>query len=328
MKNISQKSIIGKVYKEIIDNNLFIKGEKVAVACSGGPDSICLLDILLKLQDRLGISVIVCHFNHRLRGVDSDKDEKFILDFCQKRGIDCFVGRAPEKNLYKNEEQAREARYLFFKKIIEEGRAKKISFAHQLNDFAETIILRIIRGTGISGIRSIPALREKFTRPLLHVSRKEIEDYLLKNNIQYRTDASNFDTTIPRNKIRHEIIPMLAEINPNITESLSVLGATASEDYELLELLAQKEFKKIATNINEREIILSHKDWIILHPSLRRMVLRLGLKKLSGLDDITFKQIEEVSLMLCKGEGKKYKILPHSLYIELRSGKIVMFKKI
>lgn len=328
MKNISQKSIISKVYKEILDKNLFVQGEKVAVACSGGPDSICLLDILLNLRDRLGISVLVCHFNHRLRGEESDKDEKFILNFCQKKGIECYIGRAPGKNLYKNEEQAREARYLFFEKIIKEGTADKIAFAHQLNDFAETIILRIIRGTGISGIRSIPALREKFTRPLLHISRKEIEDYLLKNNLSYRIDASNFDVTIPRNKIRHKIIPLLAEINPNVVEALGNLGSTVSEDYDLLESLAQKEFKKMAVVISEKEITLLYKDWLLLHPSLRRMILRLGLKNLSGLDNITFKQIEEVSSMLCKGEGKKYKILPHSLYIELRNGKIVMFKKI
>ena len=327
MNNLSQKSIAGRVYLEILKKDLYKKGDRVAVALSGGPDSICLTELLIDLSGKLGISILACHYNHRLRGEESDKDEKFVLDFCRKRGIECHVGRAPQKNLYKNEEQAREARYLFFKKILKEGRADKIALAHHLNDFAETILLRLIRGTGIRGVRSIPALRELFTRPLLQISRREIEEYLAKNKLKYRSDLSNFDTDIPRNQIRHEIIPVLAKLNPNIIEALGNFGLVSFDDYDFLELSAEKEFKKLLISESDQDLSLSYKDWCDLHHSLQRMVLRIGIKQLVGLNDVTFKQLEEVIDVLNNGEGKKFKSLPHSLYIELRSGKIVMFKK-
>lgn len=325
MDKISQKSVVFKVEKNIKENKLISIGDTIIVALSGGPDSMCLFDVLYNLKDRLQIELLACHYNHRLRGEESNNDENFVKNFCRGRGIECLFDRAEKENLFKNEEKAREARYAFFEKILGERRGVKIAIAHNLNDSAETFLLRLFRGTGIKGLSAIPSIRENFIRPLLTVSRNEIENYLLNFNIPFIIDQTNKNIKISRNFLRLKILPLLIRsINPNIIETLANSAKIMEEDYLLLEEIAEKEYLRILINDKDKTIVLDRSKWIVLHPSLQRMVIRLAVQKKKNLIDVTNKQISEVCEMIKKGEGKKYKLLPHSLRIELASGKIII----
>lgn len=325
MKKFSQKSIEGRVEKAIRENGLSLPGEKIAVALSGGADSVCLFDILLKLKERLGIEILAVHFNHRLRGEASDADEESVLKLCQKNNVECICGAAPEKNLYKSEEKARIARYAFFEKILEEGRAERIALAHQADDVAETVLQRIIRGTGLRGLSSIPSSRGQFIRPLLAVSRAEITAYLEANGLPFRNDESNSDLKFLRNQIRHQIIPELSKLNPNFNQVLLNLAETSSLESDYLEAEAARSFNAIKLQ-SEGGLSLDRNRFIRLHPALQRLVLRHALSQTDCLTDITLGQLTEAITLINKGTGQKYKRLPHSLRIELKGGKIVISK--
>jgi len=323
---ISQKNFLGRILKVITENKLIEKGETIAIGVSGGPDSMALLLSLIKLQKILEINITVCHYNHRLRGEESDRDENFVKNFCGKQGIEFILGRAEKDNLFKNEEGARAARYDFFKKILEEGRVGRLALAHQLNDSVETFLMRLIRGSGIAGLRSIPLVREeKIIRPLLFSSREEILAFLKEEKVDYVTDSSNLFPIYTRNKIRQALMPLLLEFNPNILETLSNTIRVIEADYDYIESAAKKEYEGLAQK-QKGEIVLERKKYLSLHPALRLLVLRLGISELSSLKNITSKQLFEVESVILKGEGKKYKLLPSSLKIGLENGKIVLSK--
>ena len=217
---MKQTSLEYKVLNTIKENNLLQSGDKIVVAVSGGADSICLLYLLNKLKERLGITLEACHYNHKLRGEESDRDEKFVKKICQEWGIQASFSSAPEKNKFKNEEEAREARYLFFEKISEQDRGVKIAIAHTANDLTETFLLRLVRGTGIRGLRAIPLARKNFIRPLLHSTRSDVENYLKENNINYITDKTNYSLKYSRNFVRLKVVPLLYELKPNLNETV------------------------------------------------------------------------------------------------------------
>lgn len=321
---LSQTSLPYKVLQNIKENDLIAPGEKIIVAVSGGADSVCLFDVLDKLKDELKITLSVCHYDHRMRGKDSRNDFIFVKKMATERGVEFIGGEAIKANLFKSEEDARNARYSFFEKILKEGRGDRVAIAHNKNDLAETFLIRLFRGSGMRGLRSIPSWREKFTRPLLPISRKEIEQYLKKENLPFQTDNTNFTTDYTRNFIRIKIIPLILQVNPNLIETISNNVASLDEDYDLLDKLTHEAYKKVLIKETGREITLSRKKWLSLHSSLEVGVIRLAISKISSLEDITYKQIYDVIKMVQKGEGKKFKPLPHSLRLCLLSGNIVI----
>jgi tRNA(Ile)-lysidine synthase len=324
MPKHTQKSIIGKVLKTIRENHLIKEGDKIAVALSGGADSISLAKILLEIRDKYHCTILACHYDHRLRGKSSDADAEFVKNFCKQEGIELILGSADKVNSFKNEEEARAARYAFFKKIIEEGTADKIAIAHNLNDFAETLLMRLIRGAGLRGLSSIPLSRESFIRPLLEISRSEIEEYLKEENQKYCTDESNSNLAYTRNKIRHTVLPLLAEINPNIVETLANTAIQLKEDYDFLYSDLEAGYQKVLVNELESSIVLDAKLFRKLKFSQQKMILRAAIEKLDSLVDIDSVHIKEVLALIEKNESKKRKALPHSLRIELDAGKIIL----
>ena len=327
MSKPSQKSLPYKVLQNILKNKLILPHETVVVAVSGGADSVCLFSILFGLKEKLSIELKVCHYNHRLRGRASYNDSEFVKKLAEKFNTAFIYGEASEEKLYKSEDSAREARYGFFEKIFnKEGRGVKIALAHNANDLAETMLLRLVRGTGLFGLKSIPLRRKNFIRPLLPFSRKEIEGYLESNDIKYQTDKTNFDTRVTRNFIRLKVVPLLVKINPAFIEITSKTVNIIEDDYDFLSLSAQNTFDKIKLSENDTKIILSQKEWVKLHPSIQRLVLRQAIDKIDNLSDITQTQIDEVCQVLSRGEGNKYKALPRSLRVELRSGTIIVSK--
>lgn len=326
MNKFSQKSIYGKVYQTSQKHSLIKVGDRVVVALSGGPDSMALLFVLLVLREKLSINILACHFNHRLRGAESDADEAFVREKCQELKIECIVGSADRQNKYSGENDARKARYDFFEKILKEGRGDSIAIAHNQNDQAETVMMRLMRGAGMRGLKSIPYKRKNFVRPLLDIPRKEIENFLLKEGIPFVVDQTNLSTDYLRNEVRANLIPYLAKLNPSIVDTLANVSKNVACDYDFIEQTAKKEMDRVTMETKTDKIYLDYKKWLSLHSSIQAMVLRLGLEKLDSLDDITVKQIDDTLEMLEKGVGKKFKLLPHSLIIELQDGKIILSK--
>jgi tRNA(Ile)-lysidine synthase len=327
MPKYSQKSVIGKTRKTILENSLILPHEKIAVALSGGPDSVCLLNILFDLQEELNFELYACHFNHRLRGEASDADEKFVKKICQEKGIELLQGEAPENGLYKSEDEARAARYEFFSNILKNRKIDKIALGHNLNDSAETIIMRFIRGAGSKGLSSMPLARPGFIRPMLSVSREEIEAYLKNGGLPYCLDESNKDIKYSRNRIRHELLPELLKLNPNLLETLTNNARVWSDDFEFLKAEGESAFEKILVSKDGGEIVLKYQAWLKYPAALQRQIMRHCFELLETLQDVTSIQLLEVETMLKKGVGKKSKLLPHALQVTLETDKIKILKK-
>lgn len=325
MIKLSQKSLPYKVSKTIQKNKLILPGDTVYVAMSGGVDSTALFEVLFELQNKLDFKLLACHYNHHMRGKESDLDEAYVGRICRDRGVKCTFGGYSGKRPLKSETEARQARYAFFEKILENNRGVKIAIAHNSDDLSETLLLRLVRGSGLFGLKSIPFRRKNFIRPLLLSARNEIISYLKRNNINPRHDKSNDNLSIDRNLIRKKVIPVLLSINPSLMQTLSTSISMIEEDYDYVESMATTALKKIVVEASAKKIVLDRSKWCRLDKSLRRMTLRIAIAEIGDLTDISQKNLEEICQIFEKGEGKKEKSLPHSLQAKLLSGKIYLY---
>lgn len=225
--------MISKVAKTVSEHNMISSGDTVGVGLSGGADSVALLHILATNKDKLGIEKLkAVHVHHGIRGAEADRDLEFSKKLCEKLGVE-FKGfnvnipAEAEKTGESLEECARRLRYECFQKV----ECDKFATAHNLNDNAETLIFNLTRGSSLSGLCGIPYTREKYIRPLLNCTRAEIEEYLSENNFLYVTDSTNLSDEYTRNKIRHNILPLLFEINPSFDKAfLKCIGSVKDAD--------------------------------------------------------------------------------------------------
>ena len=272
--------MIQKVINTIENNLMFNKGDKVIVAVSGGPDSICLLHLLNQLKKQLEINLIVAHVNHCLRGVEADKDQEFVHNFCDDLKIECYskridINEIAEMNNVSMESAGRDARYEYFNELKDKLKANKVALAHNANDQAETVLMRIIRGTGLEGLVGIKPVRAGiFVRPLINISRKEIEEYCINNNINPKIDKTNFESIYTRNKIRIDLIPYIEKnFNSDIINGLIRLGDTAKKDNDFIENYVDISYKKHCYNKQGKVIIKSeafNEEEAILSRLIRR----------------------------------------------------------
>lgn len=218
--------IVNKVKNFLKEYN--IKG-KVICALSGGCDSVVMTHILSKL----GLEVVAIHLNHNWRGKESLRDENFSREFAKSLGIE-FYSEKLSFDVKKTETDAREARYLFFKSCAKKFNSKYVFLAHNKNDNAETLLYRVIKGTGLKGLCSIPKHRDIFYRPMLDATRQEIETYAKENNLKYVNDSSNDSIEYKRNFIRKEILPLVEKINPDAICALNNLSQVANMQYEIV----------------------------------------------------------------------------------------------
>ena len=215
----------------------------IIVGFSGGYDSMCLLDILSKIKQMDGfedLNIIAAHFNHNWRGNESLKEQEVCRLFAASRGVE-FYTKTASPALKKTENDARIARYEFFEEAYDEYDADAVFTAHNKDDNAETVLYRVIKGTGLVGLKGISVKRNYFYRPLLKTTRAEIMSYCEENNLSPNNDSSNSDTSYRRNYIRLNVIPALEKINPSVKESLNTLAeVSASENLIIEEYLASK----------------------------------------------------------------------------------------
>ncbi|MDD3223314.1 MAG: tRNA lysidine(34) synthetase TilS [Clostridium sp.] len=242
--------MIHKVLQTIEENHMFCKNDKVIVAVSGGPDSMCLLNTLYNLKSELHIDICAAHLNHCLRGKDADEDEEFVREFCRKKNIDFYSKRVDVNALCREKGQScemagRTARYEFFEELKGKIGADKIAIAHNANDQAETILMHIMRGAGLNGLIGIRPVRDNvYVRPLIKVSRDEIEDYCRENKLNPKIDKTNFEYIYGRNKVRLDIIPYIKKnFNSDIIAALNRLSDTLSVDNKFIEDFSIKKYK-------------------------------------------------------------------------------------
>ncbi len=221
------------------------RGTRVLCAVSGGADSVCLLSLLREAAPRFGVTFACAHFNHMLRGDESDRDEAFVRDLCAKWNIEFVSGRADvsayaAENDLGTEEAARILRYRFLEETAEKLGCVRIATAHNANDNAETVLMNLARGSGAKGLCGIPPVRGRIIRPLLETERFEIADYLKAHDISHVEDSTNETDDYTRNRVRHNIIPLLSQINSGCIGRISRMSALLREDDEYLDSLADK----------------------------------------------------------------------------------------
>jgi tRNA(Ile)-lysidine synthase len=231
-----QMDLCQRVFRAIEQQRMFRAGDRVGVGVSGGADSVALLLLLEEMRERLGIGLAILHFNHQLRGAESDADEQFVAALAAERGVD-FVAergdvageaRARGWNL---EDAARRLRYAFFSSVLQAGRVTHVGVAHSADDQAETVLGRLVRGTGPAGLAAIYPVKGHVVRPLLEVRRGELREYLEGRNQPWREDASNLDTTRLRARLRHQVLPVIErQLQPAVVSHLCRLAQMSRED--------------------------------------------------------------------------------------------------
>jgi tRNA(Ile)-lysidine synthase len=267
-------------------------GARVIVAVSGGPDSVCLLHVLRELKIRV---VGIAHLNHKLRGADSDEDERFVGAMAREMGLDFYFAVANIRggNL---EQTGRLARREFFYGLIRRGLADRIALGHTRDDQAETVLFRMLRGSGLAGLAGVlPITAEGLVRPLLGVTRRDVETFLRERGFAWREDASNREARFARNRIRHELLPRLKqEWNPRLAETLAHLADLAYEEERWwapeIAQLAQRMFTRSpgAVEVRVRELAQ-------LPPAVARRLIRHAVRQVKGnLHAVQFSHIEDV----------------------------------
>lgn len=356
-----------KILQTIKKYNLIEENDSVVIGVSGGPDSICLLHILNELKQELNFKIYVAHINHMIRQ-EADEETEYVKDFCKNLGIECYIKRIDVVKIANNlkrgtEEIGRQIRYEFFNEILEKTSSNKIATAHNNNDKVETIIMNILRGSGTSGLKGIEVKRDnKYIRPLINVTREEIEEYCLNNNLDPRIDKSNNENIYTRNKIRNIVIPYIKEeFNPNIIKTINRLSEVAIEENEYLEKITEKTFNEICIceeksvgancvrpqnknenkftvnnvgvaayrdpqiekNTQDKQIILNLKKFNNLELVIkRRLILYTINELLHSIEGIEKINIDDIIKMCTRNIGNKYLMPTKKLKVLIKNGKI------
>lgn len=356
MKPDFSYKVTQKVKKYIIDNKLIEHGDYVVVGLSGGADSVCLFLFLNKLKEELGFKLFAIHVHHGIRGESALSDETFSRNLCEKYSVpySAYFVNVPElaeDSGLTVEEAGRNARYAIFEKYakdlikekseVEASNKKiivKIAVAHHINDQAETVIFNMIRGSGLKGIGGMSPLNNRKTvewngesdkiaviRPLLCLTRAQIEDYLEANNQTYCLDETNEDNDYSRNLIRNEVIKELESIQPKTTEHIAYMAEEIREAIEYMDSEVEKLFKEAVTEITEGYAldvtILKDKSKIIV----RQLIIYVLKQLISNYKDITRNHIEDIYGLFEKGKGK-YVTLPYNLIARKERGCVIISK--
>lgn len=283
---------------------MFRPGEKVLVAVSGGPDSVAMLHALLAHSSEFGFEVHAAHLNHGIRGEASDLDAEFVRSLAHNLGVPVTIEKADVPALREamrvgEEEAAREARYEFLRRAAREIGAGRIAVGHTADDRAESVLLNVIRGTGVEGLGSIRPARGEIVRPMIDAWRSDVEVYIRQHALPFRIDESNLDTTYTRNRIRRELIPLIErEYNPRARSALVRLARIAASESDLAEEMTQSAIRHISYRGALDAGLL-----IDLPEALHYGVVRAEILRLKGdLKDVAFEQVERVIEALHSGE--------------------------
>ena len=315
--------------------NLIKDGDKIVLGVSGGPDSICMLDMMRELKEEKNINfeIYVAHINHMIRE-EAINDEKYVQNYCLKHNIEFFVKRADVQKIANDkkigtEEAGRKVRYDFFEEVLQKTGSNKIAIAHNKNDKIETIIMHLLRGSGLSGLKGIEPIRDnKYIRPLIECERQEIEQYCKNRKLQPRIDKTNFENEYTRNKIRNIVIPYIKkEFNPNIIQTLSRLSEVATDESNYIDLQTQKIYNKLLIEKKDKQIILKLNEFNQQENVIQKRLVLKTIKELNGSTDRIEKiHIEDIIKLCANNIGNKYLTPNKNLKILVKDKKIFFIK--
>jgi tRNA(Ile)-lysidine synthase len=309
MREQINNSFRQKILRTTAKFHMLNKGDKVLVGFSGGPDSMALLSFLNELKELLNIKICALHINHRLRANAADKDERFAIQICEKwkvpvRSEKVAVKKYAQKHKLSIEESARVLRYEELSKWAKRLHCNKIALGHNANDNVETVIINLIRGTGLTGLAGIPPKRDNIIRPLIETNRSEILAYIKNNKLNYCHDLTNLELGLRRNYIRHKIIPLLEKLNPNLAETVmrnSQIIRTIDND---ITLMAQQAQQTVLNKSDKGRIKLDIKKLLFYNHSIQREIIK------EILPTLEFKEIESLLELVNKPTGKRLEINP------------------
>ena len=342
MNRKDDPSVLRKARRAVEEYGMFEKGAQVVVGFSGGPDSLCLFDVLLRMADDMELTLIPVHVNHGLRGEASDGDQRFCEEFCAERGIrldtvsiDC---EAEAKALGVSTETAgRIRRYEAFglaasRAASETGRETVVAVAHNADDRVETVLQHLLRGTGTAGLSSIPYVRPMETgagtirvvRPILGVTRREIEEYCASEGLSPRRDSTNDEPVYARNRIRLDLIPELEKYSPGVREALLRLADSAAEDEDVLKGLAEEAFSRISSVSEAGEIRLDGPAFRKLKPAVAKRVLKAGFARAGLAEDITSAHYGAMMSQASRAGSSGRIELPRGFSLEMEYGDLIL----
>ncbi|MFA5147425.1 MAG: tRNA lysidine(34) synthetase TilS [Candidatus Omnitrophota bacterium] len=322
-----------RILKTVKNYDMVRAGDTVLAAVSGGPDSVFLLHALAGLKKKLGIRELwVCNLDHCLRGEESEADSGFVKEISKDLGVGCIHERidirAARKRGLSTEESAREERYKFFARAAKRCGAGVVATGHTLDDQAETVLMRIVKGTALKGMAGIAPVREegaiRVIRPLIELEKSEIKDCLDKKGVPYRIDSTNVEPVYFRNVVRSEIIPFLEKYNPRLKRSLSNLAEHLRED---LEFINEEKAKAREGKIGSRNgrLTIKLKDLVVQPKALQKEILRDMLGQIGGeVKKLSFRHWKEIEHFIRYNRKGNALDLPGGVRLE-RTGETLEF---
>ncbi len=310
-------------------HKIFTPGSSIVIACSGGPDSLALAEVLLALRKEWCLSLELAHFEHGIRGETSVADAEFVRDFAAERGLPFREGHEDipayaKRSKRSLETAARERRYSFLEETANRmGEGTLIATGHHAGDQAETVLMHLLRGSGIDGLAGMRPRTGAIIRPLLFLSKKEIADYCKEKGLKPRQDETNFLPDAERNRIRLELLPMLRRHSPSLDNALCRLAAAEAEAADYLHTAANTEWNRVAEEKSE-ELLLRRKTYNKLHAALRKAILRRAAEKLGLRSSLGFTHYEALDELCRFGEAGKRLTLPRDGEAECRYDTVIL----
>lgn len=316
------ENIINIVKSNIINNELIKSGDKVVVAVSGGPDSMCLLDSLFKLKNKLFFDIVVAHVNHGIRK-ESESEKEYVEKFCRERNVKFHYLKINVPELAKSQKISEETcgrnvRYEFFEKVRLEENATSIAVAHNLNDNVETVLLNLIRGCGLKGLTGMDFRFNKIIRPLLTIEKKDILVYNTKLELNPCFDKTNNEEIYLRNRIRLSLIPFLQELNPNFITNISRMRNILTEDNEFIDEYVKNILDNVIIKEDDSKILFDFSVFMDEHDSIKTRIIRKIIeKKISNLDGIENIHVLDILKLLKNNIKNKKYIIGNKFTIEI-----------
>ena len=325
-----EKAVLSTIQKY----NLINANDKIVLGVSGGPDSLFMLDILNKLKENLQFEIVVAHINHMIRK-EAGEEEEFVKEFCQKINVEFHSKRIDVEKYANNnkiglEEAGRKVRYEFFDEVLKDTNSNKIAIAHNKNDKVETIIMNLLRGSGVTGLQGIQPIKDnKIIRPIIEIERTDIEKYCKENNLEPRIDISNFDNTYTRNKIRNVVIPYIKEeFNPNFIETVTRLSEVITEENKFLKSITEQKYRSILIKRTETELALDLKKFNSEEIVIKNRLILYAVTELNGsAQGIEKIHIRDIIKLCGNNIGNKFLTPNKNIKVLIKDKKIFFIKQ-